>query len=332
MTRAVLSPAPRLGFLGVGWIGRHRMDALVAGGARVGAVADPLEEARRAVAEAHGDAVVGADPALLLDAELDGIVIASPSALHAEQAIRALENGIPVFCQKPLGRTAAETQRVVDTARRVDRLLGVDMSYRHTAALRALRDGVRAGELGDVYAAELVFHNAYGPDKGWFHDRERSGGGCVMDLGIHLVDAAIWLLGGDVEAVDAALYSGGRRLAPGDDDVEDYGEARLSLSGGRTARLACSWNLNAGRDAVIEIRLHGTRRGGAVLNVDGSFYDFRTEIYDGTRTQVVVDPPDDWGGRAAVEWARRLASDPSYDAAVEELVDVARTIDRIYER
>lgn len=329
---ATASLAPRLGFLGVGWIGRNRLDALAENGAVVAAAADPSADALAAVTDAHPDARTAPSLDELLAADIDGIVIATPSALHADQAIRALERGVPVFCQKPLGRTAEETRRVVQAARQVDRLLGVDMSYRNTAAIAALRERIDAGDLGDVYAAELVFHNAYGPDKAWFYDHEQSGGGCVMDLGIHLVDLALWLMGGAVEGVDAALFAQGRRLAPGDDDVEDYADARIELSGGRTARLACSWNLNAGRDAVIEVRLHGTRRGAAMINVEGSFYDFRAEFYDGTATEILTTPPDEWGGRSAVAWARQLAADPSYDPAVEELVPVAEVLDRVYGR
>ena len=138
----------------------------------------------------------------LVDLEVDGVVIATPSAMHAEQSIRALERGAAVFCQKPLGRTAAEVRAVVDAARAADRLLGVDLSYRFTEGMRRVRDLVRSGELGRVYAVDLVFHNAYGPDKPWFYDPALSGGGCVMDLGVHLVDLA---------ALDAGLPRGRRR-------------------------------------------------------------------------------------------------------------------------
>ena len=81
----------------------------------------------------------------LLDLGLDGVVIATPSALHAAQSIRALERGAAVFCQKPLGRTAAEARAVVDAARAADRLLGVDLSYRFTEGMRRIREIVRAG-------------------------------------------------------------------------------------------------------------------------------------------------------------------------------------------
>src|SRR5690606_4635728 len=89
----------------------------------------------------------------------------------------------------------SEVQPVIEAARSADRLLGVDFSYRFTEAMQAVRSLVEGGALGRVYAVDLVFHNAYGPDKPWFYDPRLAGGGCVMDLGIHLVDLALWTLG-----------------------------------------------------------------------------------------------------------------------------------------
>src|SRR4051812_44965805 len=144
---------------------------------------------------------------------LDGVVLATPSALHAEQSLQALAAGLPVFCQKPLGRNAGDTRAVVQTARRKDLLLGVDFSYRFLAGAQRIRELVAAVELGTVYAARLVFHNAYGPDKDWFYDRARSGGGCVIDLGIHLVDLLLWTLGDSaVPAVTSRCFARGRLL------------------------------------------------------------------------------------------------------------------------
>jgi predicted dehydrogenase len=145
---------PRLGFLGTGWIGRHRMEAIARDGrAAVAAVSDPSPEAAAAAADAAQRAQGAPVPVVdsldaLLDLAPDGVVIATPSALHAEQAVRALERGAAVFCQKPLARDAAETRRVVDAARAADRLLGVDLSYRHTAGMRAVRDLVARGSSG----------------------------------------------------------------------------------------------------------------------------------------------------------------------------------------
>ncbi|HVH13476.1 MAG TPA: Gfo/Idh/MocA family oxidoreductase, partial [Longimicrobium sp.] len=302
------------------------------GGARGGqALADPSAEclaAARAAAPS-ADASEGLDA--LLEQGVDGIVIATPSALHAEQAVRALEAGCAVFCQKPLGRTAEEARRVVDAARAADRLLGVDLSYRFTEGMRRIRDEVRAGALGRVYAVELVFHNAYGPDKPWFYNRALSGGGCVMDLGIHLVDLALWTLDFPaVRRVDGRLLAGGAPLDPRDETVEDYAVATLELEDGTVVRLACSWRLPAGQDAVIAAEFYGTGGGAAFRNVDGSFYGFTADRFDGTARIPLASPPDAWGGRAAADWARRLATGARFDPAVERIVDVAAVLDRVY--
>ena len=326
----------KLGFLGVGWIGRDRMRAICASGlAEAALVADVSPEAAAAAAAETGAQVATAQE--LLTAGLDGVVIATPSALHAEQAVTALDHGMAVFCQKPLARTAAETAAVVDAARRADRLLGVDLSYRHLAATAAMRSVLDSGELGEIYAADLKFHNAYGPDKPWFRDPLLSGGGCVIDLGTHLVDLALHLLGcaaaaSDIEAVTSRLFAAGRPLRGRDDVVEDLAVARVDLRGGPVVTLACSWNLHAGQEAVIAASFYGTNGAVELSNVDGSFYDFRASRHTGTSTAPLAEPPDDWGGRAAVAWARRLSGGERFDPAAGELVGTATVIDRIYGR
>ncbi|MFL5138123.1 MAG: Gfo/Idh/MocA family protein, partial [Microvirga sp.] len=125
------APRPRVGFLGVGWIGRHRMEAILATGAvEVAGIADASAEMAAAAATLAPGARLVSTLDELLALGLDAVVIATPSALHAAQSIRALECGAAVFCQKPLGRTAAEARAVVDAARAADRLLCVDLSYR----------------------------------------------------------------------------------------------------------------------------------------------------------------------------------------------------------
>src|SRR5207244_4234818 len=99
-----------------------------------------------------------------------------------------------------------EITEVIEAARSADRLLGVDLSYRHTKALQEIRQLVSQNELGEIFAADLVFHNAYGPQKPWFYEREQSGGGCVIDLGIHLVDAALWILDQPIMNVSSRLF------------------------------------------------------------------------------------------------------------------------------
>lgn len=325
---------PRLGFLGLGWIGRHRMEALAtAGKGRIAVLSDSDPAARKAALQIAPDAVLAGDLDALLAKRPDGVVIATPSALHAAQAIAALDAGAAVFCQKPLGRDAAEAQAVVDAARRADRLLAVDLSYRHTAAMRALAQEVASGRLGRIYDVELTFHNAYGPDKPWFYNRAEAGGGCLIDLGVHLVDLALWLLGASALTCQSAqIRCKGQPLEAAGDAVEDFASAMLQSDTGVPVRLACSWNLPAGCDAVIGVNVHGTEGGASVRNVGGSFYDFEARRHHGCHTETLSAPPDDWGGRAARAWLDQLARSPAYDPACEEAVTVAQVLDDIYRR
>lgn len=327
---------PRLGFLGVGWIGRHRMQAVIESDlAEIVAVADPsaesLGEAQQLVPQSV--AATGLEGLLAPELDLDGLVIATPSAMHAAQATAALERGIAVFCQKPLARTAEETQRIVSAARAADRLLAVDFSYRFVSGVAEVRDHIRSGAIGNPFAIDLVFHNAYGPDKAWFYDPHLSGGGCVIDLGVHLVDLALWLLDfPQVSRVSSQLYRNGKPLSGTDQEVEDFAVAELGLANGAVVRLTCSWRLSAGRDAVIEATINGSDGAFALQNVEGSFYDFAVEHRQGTSRTPLSQPPDAWGGRAIVDWTRRLQQGQRFDAEAERLIEVASVLDRIYGR
>lgn len=327
---------PRLGFLGVGRIGRRRLEAVAKSSlAEIAAIADTSRQTAEAAMAMAPKAELKESLNELLAAGVDGVVIATPSALHAKQSITALECGVNVFCQKPLGRNAAETRRVVEAARRADRLIEVDLCYRQIVGMRKIRELIRGGHLGRVYAIDLVFHNAYGPDRDWFYDRRLSGGGCVMDLGIHLVDLALWALDfPQVAGGYSRLFSGGEPLEELN-RVEDYAAALLTFSDGAVAQLACSWRLPAGRDAVISASFYGSLGGATLRNIEGSFYDFVAERFHGTWRETLAEPPnaemDDWQARPIVEWATRVAAGEGFDPAAERLLDVASSLDAIYE-
>lgn len=325
---------PRLGFLGVGWIGRHRMEAIATAGlGDIAVICDPCAENIEAVRGLVPDIAVLHDLDAILSAGLDGLVIATPSALHAEQSIRALQSGLGVFCQKPIGRNGQEVAAVLAAAQSADRLFLADFSYRHTVAAQTLRKLTAEGSLGDIFAVDLVFHNAYGPDKAWFYDPALAGGGCLSDLGIHLADLALWMLDfPEIERADGTLYQGGRLLGSDPKVCEDYAAAMLTTRSGTSIRLVCSWNLHAGKDAAIEATFYGTEGSASMLNRDGSFYDFDAFHYQGTCRHVLASPPDDWGGRAVVDFARRLGVDNRFDPEALHYSDAASVIDRIYKR
>lgn len=323
---------PRLGFAGLGWVGLNRLRAVVRTEvAEVVAFCDPDPEACARARACVPKAAQAPDFSTLLEADLDAVVIATPTALHGVQALEAIESGRAVFCQKPLGRTAPEVDAVVDLAQMADVALGCDLPYRWARAFQLVHRRVHDGAIGRPFALDLVFHSAYGPDRAWCYEREKAGGGCLMDLGVHLVDLALWLLDfPKLDGLDCRLLRNGRPVGP--DEVEDYAEAQLRFSGGPVARVACSWKLQAGRDAVIEASVYGTEGGLAARNVAGSQHDFVAEAFKGPLTQPLAGTPDAWAGRALVTWCRALTESMRFQPEARQLIAVARVLDGLYAR
>jgi predicted dehydrogenase len=322
----------RLGFVGLGWIGRKRLDALAdQNGVEIAALADSDRAKLDSAVARYPAAHAASELEALFECDLDGVVIATPNAAHAAQAIACLSRGLPVFCQKPLGVTGREAEDVIAAAAGADRLLGLDFCYRHVRGMRELRRRIGAGELGDILSVDLKFHNAYGPDKPWAYDRVQSGGGALLDLGIHLLDLALWLQAApDMRRVSSQLFARGRALAAGAADIEDMACAELRQENGAVIRLACSWNAHAGCDAVIALELLGSRGGAAWRNVNGSFYDFTLDVFRGRTSERVAGPPDDWGVRGLSEWIERLRLDERFDEEARLYARSARLIDEIY--
>lgn len=334
MQKAVMNEVKsEIAFIGTGWIGLNRMKSLLEEDICYPvAIFEPdMNNARKAYSIAP-DATIYRDLDDLFESEPDGIVIASPNALHASQAIRALQWGAAVFCQKPLGRNTEETRKVISAAFVANRLLGVDMSYRFTDGIQKIHQTYRQ-ELGHIYAVDLVFNNAYGPDKQWFYNPKLSGGGCLLDLGVHLLDLALWILDfPEITKVSSTLLSKGRIVESNQDLIEDYVTAQMETDAGTAIRLVCSWNLPAGQDAEIRASFYGTDASALFYNVNGSFYDFETAICHGTKREVVSSPPDDWGGRALINWARELQESKEFRKSAFLYYNTAELIDRIYGR
>lgn len=322
---------PRIAFIGVGWIGRHRMEAAAKTGlADITVLCDPsdecIEEAKKV---APLSAVASSFDQTINDPQIDAVVIATPSAVHMQQTVAALQNNKAVFCQKPLGRNSAEVATAIKTAQVADKLLGADFSYRYTTAFSAIHNIIRSGELGEIYAIELKFHNAYGPGKPWFYDIQQSGGGCVLDLGVHMIDLALYALEfPEVSAISSRLYSKGN-IVTSRTVVEDYADVMMK-AGSVNAHLSCSWNLHAGTEAIIEASFYGTKGGVAIKNIDGSFYNFAGYRYWNTKSEMIVAPPDEWGGRAITDWLNRLSSSNRFQSDALNYYPSAQVIDRIY--
>lgn len=330
----ILTPPLALGFVGLGWIGLNRMQHLlkISNCHCVGIVEPSIENAQKAIEEVPNAKQFETFEDLLANPEINAVVIATPSAMHASQAIAALEAGKNVFCQKPLGRNAREVKAILEAAQKNNKLLKLDLCYRQTKAFKAVKNIIESEELGKIFAVNLVFHNAYGPDKDWFYNKSLAGGGCVLDLGIHMLDLALWSLGfPEIKNVNSKLFQKGELMLRNTEEVEDFAKVSITTHSNVAIDLQCSWNLNAGKDAVIEAVFYGTHGGVAFKNVNGSFYDFITEKYSKTQTEVIVSKPEDWGGNACKSWAKEVTNDTGFHVeSANEYLKLAKLIDRIY--
>jgi predicted dehydrogenase len=228
----------RLALLGCGWVADMHAQAAAACGASVTGVANHrLESAQRFAAE-HGIERVTTDWRELVSApDVDVVVVCTPNALHAEQSIAALTAGKHVLCEKPMATNVADGEAMLVAAEQHDRLLLVLHPWRHHEAVIALRDAIAAGELGRIVRTHgYGVHADWGPG-GWFPAPELAGGGALVDMGIHAIDTARFLLGEPTPRRVVASI----RTAHGAYAVDDDGIVLIEWESGERSLVECGW-------------------------------------------------------------------------------------------
>ena len=202
----------RWGIAGFGWVARDFLaPAMRAEGHRLVAMADPSPAARSA-AEALGARAFDDAAALLREAEVDALYVATPNHLHAAPAIAALEAGVPVLCEKPMAAALSDAEAIVAAAERAGTLYGTAFDQRHHPAHRAMTAAIAEGAIGRVAAVRIVYacwvDPAFAPSEGhknWRVDAAKAGGGAVIDLALHGLDLGEMLTGEPLEHLHIAL-------------------------------------------------------------------------------------------------------------------------------
>jgi predicted dehydrogenase len=260
----------RLAVAGLGWLGESLIkDIPKISGLRLAAVQDVRPDAVADIAARYGVPQRTVHYADLLRAEgIDAVAICTPNAFHAAQAQQALLAGKHVLVQKPLALSAADAAATTKAASETGRVLFVDYSYRFLETMLALRSALSVA--GEVRWARATFHNIYGPgaEKTWFFDPALSGGGALIDLGVHLLDLLLWLLQPRNVHLEYADLSGGGSVEPA---------ATLRVQCDHVpCEVSVSWNADLpATDISLEL---ATERDHRLRweNVDGSFFRFRT--------------------------------------------------------
>ncbi len=221
---------------------------------------------------------------LLADPEIDGVSICTWNNTHAEISIAALEAGKNVLVEKPLCKTVEEAKRVEEAVRRSGKILQVGFVRRYASNTNILKQFIDNGDLGEIYYAKASCLRRLGNPGGWFADKERSGGGPLIDLGVHIIDICWYLMGRPkVKSVSGNTYNrlGNRanvknlsfyKAADYDaskNTVEDLANALIRFENGASLMVDVSFTLHAKKDE-LSVKLYGDK-GGAELEPELSF-------------------------------------------------------------
>lgn len=240
------------------------------------AVCDLNEERARLAAEKYGATKVFTDyRELLADPEIDAVSICTWNNTHAEISIAALNAGKHVLVEKPLCRTVEEALRVQEAVKSSGKLLQVGFVRRYDPNAQMLREFADKGEFGEIYFAKASSIRRLGNPGGWFSDIERSGGGPLIDIGVHVIDLCWYMMGRPKPvAVSANTYrklgnrSNVRNLSfykAADYDaekntVEDMANAMIRFENGASLLVDVSFTLHA-KDNQQSVKLYGDKGG-----------------------------------------------------------------------
>lgn len=277
--------------------------------------------------------------AMLAQEKLDVVSVVAPNKFHKPLTIAALKAGCHVLCEKPIAMNAREGQAMVDTAEKARKRLMINFAQRFADQSVALKKQVDAGVLGDIYFGRTTWHRRRGIPKfgGWFGQKALAGGGPLVDIGVHRLDMALWLMGfpeptwvmgGTYNAVASVLARKQRKKF----DVEDLAAAMIRFENGAMLVLEASWAANIAEKELMETRLFGAK-GGLVQRNVGEGYQYEAEIYverEGCQFDMKLHPPVPAAQSSYYHFIDAIVSRKPHIATGEEGLVVMEILDAIY--
>ncbi|HEX8373390.1 MAG TPA: Gfo/Idh/MocA family oxidoreductase [Chthoniobacterales bacterium] len=237
------------------------------------AVCDLHGPTAQKAAAAAGGAQAFTDPAELLALGLDAVDVCTPNKAHTPSVILALEAGCHVLCEKPLATSTDEIRAMGAAATKAGRVLCTVQDHRYRAETQAIKTWANAGHLGAVYHARVrAMRRAWLPGRAGFIDAELAGGGPCMDIGVHALDAAMWVMDFPkpvrVTGVSRVNFAHGHKIPGkwGDWDrsrfsVEDFAAGFVHFENGATMILEAAWLGHQKEDEDFSFQLFGTEGG-----------------------------------------------------------------------
>ncbi|GMW02229.1 MAG: oxidoreductase [Candidatus Hydrogenedentota bacterium] len=270
----------RVGVIGVGAIAEMRhlpywLQLQAENRIELTAVCDIKEARARAMAAKFGVDIVYTDyQTMLKEREFDVIDVCTHNRFHAPITIAALRHGAHVLVEKPMAMSVAESKKMIAAAKSAKRKLMTAQHMRFEAPHEKLKEAAQRGELGDIYTGRAYFlRRREIPGWGVFHLKKESLGGPLIDVGVHVIDLAMWIMGfpkpvaasGKVyrkfgDRADLCNADWGEPYPPKEFDVEDYALALIRFANGATLQVDVSWAANIPK-TVSGISILGDKAG-----------------------------------------------------------------------
>lgn len=332
----------KVAVIGAGWAARiAHLPAYAANGVTPVAIADLNRDVAAGQAKKHGIANVYTDWREMLEKERpDAVSVCVPNVHHREPVLGCLAAGAHVLCEKPLATSVAEAEEMFAAAKAAGRTLMAAQNWRWNDNSRAIRRIVDSGDMGEIYYAEATALRRMGiPGWGLFHYKEHSHGGALLDVGVHMLDLAVYLMDNPrpvrVSAQMAAKFGKRPEIAkmmrnawdPARFDVEDFAVALVHFENGATLLLRTSWATHIDAE-TFQVRLVGTEAGATTVppvvyrNHAGIPVDEKLQVQQG-----------DWTGsytREIAHWLKVVAGEAAPLVKEAETLNVQRIIDAAY--
>lgn len=340
----------RIAILGAGAIGARHAEAAVQVGVMVGRVVDQSSDRAIALAGLY-DAEASTDPQSIWDDEsIDGVVISVPNKFHCSMAVQAMRAGKDLLLEKPMALNVAECDKILSVIKATGRHVQIGHTHRFTPTGSTAKQIADSGDLGEIYHAKahLQIRRGIPGLGGWFTTKSIAGGGALIDLGVHLVDLSLHLLGQPkAVAVMGKTYSkfgvkkqdylyesmwAGPPNYEGTFDVDDHATAMIQFDSGATLDLQVSWACNLPTDAAPKsmMALLGDR-GGLSFELFGDQVLLRHEVAGRNTDSQLTLPTTEPLPLQMTDFAQAVATrQPGLGAKPEESRCVMQIIDAIY--
>ncbi|MFZ1517163.1 MAG: Gfo/Idh/MocA family oxidoreductase [Ignavibacteriaceae bacterium] len=216
---------------------------------------------------------------LLEKCDVDAVIIATPTSTHTEIAIDCLNAGKDVLVEKPLAKTYAETKKIVDAAKKSKRKLMVGMNLRYRPDTMLLRSFINSNEIGEPFYVKCGWIRKQSSSEKWFTKKEESGGGVIIDLGIHILDLALWLL--DFPEISSVSSQNFHHFTK---NVEDTSISCIKCLNSAVINMEVSWSLPVEKDNFF-LEVYGTK-GSFSINPFKLYKKVENDYINLTPTQV----------------------------------------------